>query len=576
MKTPFLYVGSNLMKHLIAFFLLLSCAMLADAQFQLKKGSLAGPVMVAGLPSPGDSNLQWDVRDANPDCTHGGGSGTAARIVCKWNGSAYVAVGGTVTNVSGVTNETDSTGGAAPAIGLVPVPTADNFVSGLASTAAAAGTTTLTVASKHYQVFTGSTTQTIVLPVVTTLLQVGFSFDIQNDSSGALTINSSGGNLVQTMAAGTRATFICKLLTGTTAASWNVTYITAGGSSPLTAKGDIYGFSTVDARLPVGPNDQVLTADSTQTLGVKWATPSGGGANTVTVSVLLSSTTVNLNEGTGAKQSLYTIPSSRRAVITNIVMQKVSGAVSTAQLSIGWNATADDVVNSADLGSLSVGVLSAVNSSSAGGGAGLFLTKNSIAPLVTGVAADVLGLVVVGPEGSALTAKVDVYGYLTDTSGVPIANVNGTGDGVAIAPASITGTTTNGNAPSGAVGEFVSSLVPVGSPVSLTTATAKTVTSISLTAGDWDVEGNINYSAATATITGSTGSIGITNNTLNTDGSEVYSGVVTTLVSEINSTTIPRNRISIAVTTTVYLVGKVTFSAGTVTAFGAITARRVR
>lgn len=44
--------------------------------------------------------------------------------------------------------------------------------------------------------------------------------------------------------------------------------------SPLTSKGDIWGFSTVDARLGVGSNNQVLTADSTQPLGVKWAAPS--------------------------------------------------------------------------------------------------------------------------------------------------------------------------------------------------------------------------------------------------------------------------------------------------------------
>jgi parallel beta-helix repeat protein len=45
-------------------------------------------------------------------------------------------------------------------------------------------------------------------------------------------------------------------------------------SSPLTTKGDLFGFSTVDARLPVGTDDLVLTADSAETLGVKWATAS--------------------------------------------------------------------------------------------------------------------------------------------------------------------------------------------------------------------------------------------------------------------------------------------------------------
>lgn len=45
----------------------------------------------------------------------------------------------------------------------------------------------------------------------------------------------------------------------------------SGGSSPLTTKGDLYGFSTTNARIPVGTNGQILIADSTQTLGLKWA-----------------------------------------------------------------------------------------------------------------------------------------------------------------------------------------------------------------------------------------------------------------------------------------------------------------
>lgn len=64
----------------------------------------------------------------------------------------------------------------------------------------------------------------------------------------------------------------------TAAASVSIT----GGSTPVTTKGDIYGFSTVAARIPVGSDTQVLTADSTQTLGLKWATPSAGFTNPMT------------------------------------------------------------------------------------------------------------------------------------------------------------------------------------------------------------------------------------------------------------------------------------------------------
>lgn len=59
---------------------------------------------------------------------------------------------------------------------------------------------------------------------------------------------------------------------------------TGGGSSPLTTKGDIHGFSTVDARLPVGSDGQVLTADSAQSLGIKWAAAGGGSGSQIKIS----------------------------------------------------------------------------------------------------------------------------------------------------------------------------------------------------------------------------------------------------------------------------------------------------
>jgi hypothetical protein len=47
--------------------------------------------------------------------------------------------------------------------------------------------------------------------------------------------------------------------------------------SPLTTKGDLYTFSTVNTRLPVGLNTQVLIADSSQPTGLRW------GSNTAPV-----------------------------------------------------------------------------------------------------------------------------------------------------------------------------------------------------------------------------------------------------------------------------------------------------
>jgi hypothetical protein len=52
-------------------------------------------------------------------------------------------------------------------------------------------------------------------------------------------------------------------------------------NAKVTTKGDIEGFSTVAARIPVGTNDDVLTADSTAALGVSWKTPAAGGGGVV-------------------------------------------------------------------------------------------------------------------------------------------------------------------------------------------------------------------------------------------------------------------------------------------------------
>ncbi|HTH93413.1 MAG TPA: tail fiber domain-containing protein [Candidatus Paceibacterota bacterium] len=102
----------------------------------------------------------------------------------------------------------------------------NNLLQNYTTTATAGGTTTLTVASSPLQFFTGSTTQTVTMPVVSTLA-LGMQYWINNNSTGAVTVNSSGGNNIVVLAAGTSARVTVILTTGTTAASWDVTAYTA-------------------------------------------------------------------------------------------------------------------------------------------------------------------------------------------------------------------------------------------------------------------------------------------------------------------------------------------------------------
>lgn len=69
-------------------------------------------------------------------------------------------------------------------------------------------------------------------------------------------------------------------------------YIQAGAVSPLTTKGDLYTFSTSDARLAVGANGTTLVADSSEATGMKWATPASGGK---VLQVVYASTSTNVS-----------------------------------------------------------------------------------------------------------------------------------------------------------------------------------------------------------------------------------------------------------------------------------------
>lgn len=134
------------------------------------------------------------------------------------------------------------------------------------------------------------------------------------------------------------------------------------------------------------------------------------------------------------------------------------------------------------------------------------------------------------------------------------------------------GTVTNDNAAVGIVGEYVESVKASGSAVTLTSVNFKTVTSVSLTAGDWDVCGVIDYIPA-GNFTSVVSGISIVNNSAG--GQDSASELTLSFTSAPQRQPTPTIRMSLSGTTTVYLIGYAAFTVGC-TAYGTIRARRIR
>ena len=168
----------------------------------------------------------------------------------------------------------------------------------------------------------GATTIT----VNTGLFAAGDTVFIQNLGAGACTVTAG------TATVATAGSLILPqndagiLYFTATGAAIFYDYIQAGAVSPLTTKGDLYTFSTSDARLGVGANNTILTADSAEATGLKWATPASGGGMTLLSTTNLSGTTTTISGISGSYVNLFFQIQDATTSATSKITVKINGA----------------------------------------------------------------------------------------------------------------------------------------------------------------------------------------------------------------------------------------------------------
>ena len=190
---------------------------------------------------------------------------------------------------------------------------AENFVNVVDSTATAAGTTTLTLASGGTQVFTGTTTQTVRMP--TTGVVAGQKWTIINQSTGAVAIQSSTGAAMFSLPAGYAADVTCLFNTPTTALHWRGTlWAQTAGVIPTTSNSlAAFGQSTTNT-IGVGTielghaTDTTLGRSAAGTLAVEGVNVvmTGGALGTPSSGTLTNCTFPTLNQNTTGSAATLT------------------------------------------------------------------------------------------------------------------------------------------------------------------------------------------------------------------------------------------------------------------------------
>lgn len=374
----------------------------------------------------------------------------------------------------------------------------------------------------------------------------------QDTASGTLTLPASTGTLADSASSPLA-------LSATTGALTCTTCVTSSGGGAITGTAPV-AVSAAGAVSITGSTGKVLAGS--------------GPAFTATPTLGLSGTTGTLSL-VGSSSGTAVITPQAAAGTPTLTLGTSSGTpVVTASAPLAINSTTGNATVTGAAGQVLAGATPAFTATPTLGASG---TLGSLT-LGNATSGTVTLQPVAGALGTPTISLPTTTGTLASSATTPL-SINATTGVIALAGGNLPATATNDSASAGNVGEIMTSSVASGSPVALTSTVAANVTSISLTAGDWDCTGTIFFiDGGTTTFSLIDADINATTATLAT---QPGTGARVTMedlgqVAPHPSVALGPARFSLASSGSAFLVIRVTFAVSTTGAYGFERCRRVR